>query len=114
MIQRKTRDKAIDKSITNALNDTATRVSYLTDSEMKKFKIKSITNNINIKILLDSALAELMNDDQDQFERIKAKATKRSFTINQTRLQEMKVYLLNYDNITQDILIYNAILRIIE
>ena len=113
MIQRKTRDKAIDKSITNALSDTATRVSYLTDSEMKKFKIKSITNNINIKVLLDNALSELMNDEQYQFERIKAKATKRSFTISQNRLQEMKVYLLNYDNITQDVLIYNAILKII-
>ncbi len=112
-IKRKTAKKPIDKSINRALTDTATRVSYLTDSEMKKFKIKSITNNINIKVLLDDALKNIMNSEDCKFERIKAKAVKRSFTINQTRLQEMKIYLLQFDKITQDVLIYNAILRII-
>ncbi|CAC9527122.1 hypothetical protein [uncultured Gammaproteobacteria bacterium] len=113
MINRKTRDKPIEKSIANVLKDTATRVAYLTDTEMKKFKIKSVISNINIKILLDNALSDLMKDKDPQFEKIKVKAVKRSFTINQDRLNEMKLYLINHDNATQDLLIYNAILKII-
>ncbi|MBW5291207.1 MAG: hypothetical protein Rsou_0366 [Candidatus Ruthia sp. Asou_11_S2] len=113
MINRKTRENPIKQSIVNVLKDTATRVTYLTDSEMKKFKIKSVTNNINIKTLLDNALADLMSYDEYQFVRIKAKAVKRSFTIDQIRLQEMKIYLLKYDGVTQDMLIYNAVLKII-
>ncbi|NYT27850.1 MAG: hypothetical protein H0A76_08120 [Candidatus Thiodubiliella endoseptemdiera] len=40
--------------------ETATRISYLSDDEMKQLKIKSITASTDIKGLIDSALKEIM------------------------------------------------------
>lgn len=89
------------------------RIAYLTDSEMQKLKLKSITTNSTIRSLLDGCLNEVMNDNNIQFARIKADAKKRSFEINRTRLKEMKIFLIDQESITQDILIYNAILKAI-
>ncbi|CAB5496605.1 hypothetical protein [uncultured Gammaproteobacteria bacterium] len=90
------------------------RITYLTDSEIQKFKLKSVTTNSTNRDLLDKCLNEVMNDNNIQFKRIKVDAKKRSFEINQTRLKEMKIFLIGQESITQDILIYNAVLRAIS
>lgn len=92
----------------------ATRIAYLSDDEMKQLKIKSITENTDIKNLIDGALKQIISFDNCQFKAIRVDAKKRSFAINQERLKEVKVFLLGYDGVTQDKLIYNAILKIIE
>ncbi len=69
---------------------------------------------IGIRDLLDKSLDEVMNDEKFQFEKINVNATKRSFAINQTRLQEMKIFLIEQERITQDGLIYNSVLKIIK
>lgn len=91
-----------------------TRVSYLTDSEMKRLKLKSIATGSTIVALLDEHLDRVMKDDGINFHRIKANAEKRSFVINEARLKEMKIFLIGQEGITQDILIYNAALSVIE
>jgi len=91
-----------------------TRVSYLTDGEMKQLKLKSITTGSTIVALLDGHLDKVMKDDGITFQRIKANAKKRSFEITERRLKEMKIFLIGQEGITQDILIYNAIVRAIK
>lgn len=92
----------------------ATRIAYLSDDEMKQLKIKSITENTDIKNLIDGALKQIISNNNFQFKAIRVDAKKRSFAINQERLKEVKVFLLGCDGVTQDKLIYNAILKIIE
>ncbi len=94
--------------------ETATRISYLSDDEMKQLKIKSITASTDIKGLIDSALKEIMGSKKYQFKTINVNTKKRSFTISQERLKEMQIFLLDCDGITQDKLIYNAVLKIIQ
>jgi hypothetical protein len=113
MLELKTTKKKIDQSTTNALSGNATRVSYLADSEMKKLKIKSIMAGIDIKDLLNAALIEIMKNEKNHFSGFKANTKKRSFIIHQTTLQQMKIFLVGQNGITQDGLIYNAILKII-
>jgi hypothetical protein len=114
MIKPKKIKKPIDVSTSKSLSETAIRVAYLTDGQMKKLKKKSITMGISIRDLLDKSLDEVMSDEKFQFEKINVNATKRSFAINQTRLQEMKIFLIDQERITQDGLIYNSVLKIIK
>ncbi len=101
------------QEIGKKMKDTAARISYLSDDEMKQLKIKAITENIGIINLVDNALKEIINDDKYQFKAINVNAKKRSFAIYQERLKEMKMFLIENDGLTQDKLIYNAILKII-
>lgn len=96
------------------MTGVATRIAYLSDDEMKQLKIKSITENTDIKNLIDGALKQIISSDNYQFKAIRVDAKKRSFAINQERLKEVKMFLLGCDGVTQDKLIYNAILKIIE
>ncbi len=91
----------------------ATRVAFLSDDEMKQLKIISITKNIDIKDLIDASLEKIMIRQNYKFKAIDVNAKKRSFALNQERLQEMKIFLAGCDGVTQDKLIYNAILEII-
>lgn len=102
------------KKLGKKMMGVVARISYLSDEQMKRLKIKSITESTDIKKLIDNALKEIMSKKKHQFQAIDADAKKRSFVINYTRLMEMKVFLLEYNGITQDKLIYNAILKIIE
>lgn len=78
---------------------------------MKKLKIKSITSDTNIQALLDNALEAIINDKDHLFVDCKSNAKKRSFVINKPRLQQMKIFLAEKSGVTQDILIYNAIIK---
>ncbi|AYQ57041.1 hypothetical protein MS2017_1351 [Bathymodiolus thermophilus thioautotrophic gill symbiont] len=102
------------KDIAEKMREKAVRISYLTDGEMKKLKIKSIVTETKISTLLDTHLAKVMKNKSIKFQKIKAGAEKRSFAINKKRLEEMKIFLIEQEGITQDILIYNAILMIIK
>lgn len=102
------------KKLGKKMTETATRIAYLSDDEMRQLKIKSITENTDIKNLIDRALKQIISKDNYQFRAINVNAKKRSFTINQERLKEVKIFLLGCDGVTQDKLIYNAILKIIE
>ena len=96
------------------MTGVATRIAYLSDDEMKQLKIKSITENIDIQNLIDGALKQIISNDSCQFRAIRVDAKKRSFAMSQERLKEIKVFLLGCNGVTQDKLIYNAILKIIE
>ena len=100
--------------LSKKITETAARISYLSDNEMKQLKMKAIILDIDIKKLINNSLKEIMNSNKIKFKAIDVNAKKRSFAIDQKRLKEMKIFLLNQDNITQDKLIYNAILKIIE
>ena len=104
----------LDKTIKRTLIDIGARVSYLTDNEMKKLKIKSIKNDIGIRDLLDTALQEILNNKSYEFKNYTRGATKRSFVISIIRLKEMRMFLVDKQDITQDLLIYNACLDVIQ
>ncbi len=95
------------------IKDKATRVAFLSDDEMRQLKIISITKNIGVKDLIDASLEKIISCQNYKFKAIDVNAKKRSFVIEQERLQEMKIFLVGYDGVTQDKLIYNAVLEII-
>lgn len=102
--------QALGKKMTG----TVVRISYLSDDEMKQLKIKSIDLGVTIKDLIDNALKEIMSNNKYQFKAIDSNAKKRPFTVSRERVKEIKVFLLECDGVTQDKLIYNAVLKIIE
>jgi hypothetical protein len=102
------------QELSKKMTGVATRIAYLSDDEMKQLKIKSITENIDIQNLIDSALKQITSNNNCQFKAISVNAKKRSFAINRERLKEIKMFLLGCNGVTQDKLIYNAILKIIE
>ncbi len=84
------------------MTGNAARTSCLSDEEIKQLKIKAFTKNISIKNLIDTALKEIMSGNNYQFKAISADGKKRSFAVSQERVKEMKMFLLGFDNITQD------------